>query len=337
MCGRIVATGILAVMGTLSAQTQSGSLTGTVSQPSGATVADAPLQVKNKVTGKIARTSSHSDGAYTFSGLNAGMYQLSIVMPCCAYNTFNKEVTLDAGQKMQLDIRLTETVNGTTLGDDPGRLAAVMRKRDKVPTKPAPRTAGGKPDLSGIWVDTGDPYPEQAQLLPWAAAIAKERSESHGKDSPQNRCLPGGPPLPASSVPFIGKFVQTPSLLVLLFEDVPGFRQIFLDGRGHPSGLDPTWMGHSVGKWEGDTLVVDTVGFNDKIWIGPELPHTEMLHMIERYQRVDFGHMDVKVTFEDSGTFTKPYEQHLKWDLAPQEELLEYVCENNKPEHLVGR
>jgi len=292
--------------------------------------------VKNKVTGKIARASSNSDGHYTFSGLDAGMYQLSIVMPCCAYNRFNKEVTLDAGQRMQLDIRLTETVNGTTLGDDPGRLAAVMRKRDKVPTKPAPRTAGGKPDLSGIWVNTGDPYPEQPELLPWAAAIFKARAENYGKDDPHNRCLPGSLPLPASSVPFIGKFVQTPSLLVLLFEDVPGFRQIFLDGRGHPSNLDPSWMGHSLGKWEGDTLVVDTVGFIDRSSID-RVPHTDMLRMVERYRRVDYGHMEVGVTFEDSGTFTKPYEQHLKWTLAPQEELLEYVCENNKPEHLVGR
>lgn len=337
MCRPIFATGFIALIATLSAQTQRSSLTGTVSQPSGATVADAPIQVKNKVTGKIARTTSKSDGSYTLGDLAAGAYELSIVMPCCAYERFTKEVALAAGQTTQLVIRLTETVNGTTLGDDPGRLAAVMRKRDRVPSRPAPRTAGGKPDLSGVWVDTGDPYPEQPDLLPWAAAIFKERSENHRKDAPHNRCLPGSPPLPGSSVPFIGKFVQTSSLLVLLFEDVPGFRQIFLDGRGHPSGLDPTWMGHSVGQWEGDTLVVDTVGFNDKIWIGPDLPHTEMLHMTERYRRVDFGHLEVKVTFEDPGTFAKPFHVNLKWDLAPQEELLEYVCENNKPEHLVGK
>jgi len=326
----------MALIATLSAQAQSSSLAGTVSQPSGAVVAEAPIQVKNKITGKIARTTSNSDGRYTLADLSAGTYDLSIVMPCCAYERFTKEVTVDAGQTTQLDIRLTETINGTTLGDDPGRLAAVMRKRDKVPPRPAPRTAGGKPDLSGIWVDNGDPYPEQPELLPWAEAIVKERRENHGKDDPHNRCLPGAPPLPGSSVPFIGKFVQTPSLLVLLFEDVPGFRQIFLDGRGHPSSMEPSWMGHSAGKWEGDTLVVDTVGFTERSWIG-NLPHTEMLRMTERYRRVDFGHMEVRVTFEDAGTFVKPYHVNLKWDLAPGEELLEYVCENNKPEHLVGK
>lgn len=99
-------------------------------------------------------------------------------------------------------------------------------------------------------------------------------------------------------------------------------------------------MGHSVGKWDGDTLVVDTVGFNDRIWIGGAqglYPHTDMLRLTERYRRVDFGHMEVGVTFEDSGAFAKPINTHLKWDLAPREELPEYVCENNKPEHLVGK
>jgi hypothetical protein len=332
----VFATCFLALVAILSARAQSGSLTGIVSQPSGAAVAGAPIQVKNKVSGTIARTISKTDGRYTLGGLSAGTYDLSIAMPCCAYERFTKEVTLAAGQATQLDIRLTETINGTTLGDDPGRLAAVMRQRDKVPSRPAPRGASGKPDLSGIWVDTGDPYPERPELLPWAEAIAKQRGEDHGKDNPHNRCLPGSPPLPASSVPFIGKFVQTPSLLVLLFEDVPGFRQIFLDGRRHPSNVEPSWMGHSVAKWDGDTLVVDTAGFTERSWIG-NLPHTEMLRMTERYRRVDFGHMDVRVTFEDPGTFVKPYRMNLKWDLAPGEELLEYVCENNKPEHLVGK
>ena len=330
---------LLAVMGTLSAQTGHGSLTGAVSQPNGAMVADAPIQVKNQATGQVARTSSNSDGRYNMANLDPGTYHLSLVMPCCAYNPFNKEVTVPAGEAVQLNIRLTETVNGTTLGDDPGRLAVIMRQRDKIPSRPAPRRAG-KPDLSGVWVDTGDPYPEQPELLPWAAEIVRTRAASLGKDHPHNHCLPGSPPLPASSSPFIAKFVQTPTLLVLLFEDNPGFRQIFLDGRAHPANFDPTWMGHSVGKWEGDTLVVDTAGFTDKLWIGPGqglFPHTDQMRMTERYRRVDFGHMEVGVTFDDPGTFVKPVNEHLKWTLAPNEELLEYVCENNKPEHLVGR
>ncbi|HXP87901.1 MAG TPA: carboxypeptidase-like regulatory domain-containing protein [Bryobacteraceae bacterium] len=320
----------------LSGQTGRSSLTGVISDPHGV-VAEAPIQMKNKATGALTRTASKSDGSYAFSNLPAGTYELTIVMPCCAYNRFSKDVTVDASQSAQLDIRLSETINGTTLGDDPGRTAAMMRKRAKVPNKPVPRAAGGKPDLSGVWLDNRDPYPEQAELLPWAAAVRKERADNLGKDDPHNRCLPDSPPMPAASTPFIGKLVQTPGLLVILFEDVPGFRQIFLDGRGHPANLDPTWMGHSVGKWEGDTLVVDTAGFNDRSWIGGNFPHTEMMRMTERYQRVDYGHMQVHVTFEDPGTFVKPLHANLKWDLAPQEELLEFVCENNKPEHLVGK
>jgi hypothetical protein len=261
-------------------------------------------------------------------------------MPCCAYRRVTQDIALEAGKTAQLNIKLVETLNGTTLGDDPNRLANVMRKRAKIPSRPVPRI-GGKPDLSGVWVEIDDPYPEAPQVLPWAAALIKERAENNGKDSPHNHCLPGPPPVPGGSSPFIAKFVQTGSLLVILFEDYPGFRQVFLDGRGHPSNWDPTWMGHSIAKWERDVLVVDTVGFNDRSSLGGigggPIPHTEMLHMTERYKRVDFGHMELAVTFEDPGTFVKPFHMNVKLDLTPQEEIMEFVCENNKPEHLVGK
>jgi hypothetical protein len=136
--------------------------------------------------------------------------------------------------------------------------------------------------------------------------------------------------------PLLWKFAQTPSLLVMLFEDLPGIRQIYLDGRPHPKDWKPTWMGHSVGHWEGDTLVVDTAGFNDKSWLGP-YPHTAQLHVIERYRRRDLGHLDVQVVMEDAGTFVKPWTVNMVWNLAPGEEMLEYVCtENNRDEaHMV--
>jgi len=336
----ILATCSLAFIGSVYAQNERSSLTGTISDPRGAAVAEAPIQLKNKATGAFARISSKADGSYTLTGLAAGTYEFSIVMPCCAYKRTTQDILLEAGKTIQLNIRLAETVNGTTLGDDPNRLANVMRNRARIPSQPVPRI-GGKPDLSGVWVEIDDPYPETPEVLPWAAALIKERSENNGKDAPHNHCLPGPPPVPGSSSPFITKFVQTGSLLVILFEDNPGFRQVFLDGRGHPSNWDPTWMGHSLGKWEGDVLVVDTVGFNDRSWLGGigggAIPHTEMLHMTERYRRMDFGHMDLAITFEDPGTFVKPFHINIKLDLTPQEELLEYVCENNKPEHLVGK
>ncbi len=336
-----LATCFLAFFGYAFAQNGPGSLAGTIAYPDGTPVPDAPIQVKNQTTGAEARTRSKADGRYTLAGLAAGTYELSIVMPCCAYKRVGQDVTVRAGQTVQLNIGLAETVNGTTLGDDPARLANVMRKRSKIASQPVPRLANGKPDLSGVWVAIDDPYPEAPEPLPWAAAIIKERSENNGKDAPHNHCLPGPPPVPGSAAPFVEKFVQTSSLLVILFEDVPGFRQVFMDGRAHPSNWDPTWLGHSIGKWEGDTLVVDTVGFNDRSWIGSlgdgHFPHTEMLHVTERYTRLDYGHMEVAVTFDDPATFVKPFHMNVKLDLTPQEELLEYVCENNKPEHMVGK
>jgi hypothetical protein len=226
----------------------------------------------------------------------------------------------------RIDLRLESGDDLNTLLDDPGTMAAILRKRAVVPTQPVPRTPDGKPDLSGVWLTNEDPYPEQPSALPWAVALAKERAENHRRDHPHNRCLPGGTPVPAATPPFLAKFVQTPSLLVILFEDAGGFRQVFLDGRSHPADPNATWLGHSIGKWEGETLVVDTVGFNDQGWTGI-FPRTEMLRIIERYRRPDFGHLEIKVTIEDPGVFTKPWDMNLTWDLLPKEEVLEYVCE----------
>jgi hypothetical protein len=164
--------------------------------------------------------------------------------------------------------------------------------------------------------------------------VWKNRLSTSFRDHPMALCLPGDPtPTP----PVFYKFVQTRGILVFLFEHEPHYRQIFFDGRVHPQQADPTWMGHSVGKWDGDTLVVDTTGFNDKSWLifTAGLPHTEMLHMVERYRRPDLGHLLVDLRLEDPGAFTKPVERHMTWELAPGEETLESICtENNKfPEY----
>jgi hypothetical protein len=127
----------------------------------------------------------------------------------------------------------------------------------------------------------------------------------------------------------MGKFVQTPELIVILSEGTPGFRQIFLGGRPHPDNIDPSWRGPAAGRWEGDTLVVDTVGFNDRGWTAT-FPRTEMFRMEERYTRVDYGRLEVRVVFEDPDVFEEPWVQNMTWVYAPDVELLEYVCENNK-------
>src|SRR5262245_4859265 len=264
----------------------------------------APLQARNKVTGAAARTMSKTDGRYALTNLPDGTYEISIIMPCCAFQPFVQGDVVVKGKELQINIRLAEGASLNTHGDDPATLAAIIRKRAVVPSRRAPHGNDGKPDLSGIWITNRDLYPERPDALPWAAALAKERIENNLKDHPHTRCLPGSPPVDGQAPPWIAKFVHTSSLLVILTEGAPGFRQVFLDGRKHPPDPDPSWVGHSTGKWEGDTLVIDTIGFNDRGWMDI-YPRTEKLHIVERYRRADFGHLDVQVTIEDPGVFAK--------------------------------
>jgi hypothetical protein len=194
----------------------------------------------------------------------------------------------------------------------------------------------GKPDLSGVWwlprtVDPGKP-----EFLPEAIAIQRQRLEANSKDSPQARCLPSaalrnGP---------LWEFVQSKDFLVYISDDEsPGFHQIYLDGRGHPADPNPAWYGHSIGRWDGDTLVVDRVGFDNRVWLDVEShPHSDQLHIIERYHRPDLGHLEIEITVDDPGVLAKPWTQKRVADLA-HEEIFEFICaENNKDvEHMVGK
>jgi hypothetical protein len=189
----------------------------------------------------------------------------------------------------------------------------------------------GKPDLSGFWVRApADPSEnEPPQGRPWVEALVKERIANDSRDLPAARCLPNGVTQQAGR----GKFVQTPKLLVMLAEFPGDTRQVFLDGRVHPKELDSTWLGHSIGRWEGDTLVVDTVGFNDKSWLGGvanPYPHTEMMHLVERYRRPNLGHLELEMTVEDPGAFKKPWVVKRASNLDPTVEIMEYICENEK-------
>jgi hypothetical protein len=184
-----------------------------------------------------------------------------------------KDRLVQAGQTLRADVRLEWAANLGTLGDD---TFLTIRNRYASLTGPTPRTVDGKPDFTGIWNGSSDLGPEESAALPWAAEIKKQRLENNFKDAPSAFCLPGEI-VPSS--PLLYQIVQTPSSLVELFEDGPSHRLVFLDGRPHPKDPDPSWRGHSIGKWEGDTLVIDTVGLNDKSWLPDALPHTEMLHV----------------------------------------------------------
>jgi hypothetical protein len=211
---------------------------------------------------------------------------------------------------------------------------------------PAPRLANGKPDLSGVWrvkqssyltYVTSDLKPDE--IRPWAAALYQQRADDYRKDSDGIACLPPGPKAGISGLGLPMKIVQSPNLAVVLYEYETLYRQIFTDGRGLPEDPNPTWMGYSIGHWEGDTLVVATAGFNDRttLDLGGH-PHTEALRVTERFQRRDVGHIDLLVTLDDPKAYTRSWTLPIELDLMPDGELIEYVCENERDApHLVGK
>lgn len=205
------------------------------------------------------------------------------------------------------------------------------------PVGPTPKMPDGKPDFQGVWTPVNFATLGQISLQPWAEALYQERRGNLSKDDPEGHCLPAGVPRIS---PFPQKVVQTPTLVVILDEgNIHSYRQIPLD-REHPKDPDPLWMGDSVGKWDGDTLVVDSVGFNDKTWLnGQGVPHSDALHVVERISRPDLGHLQFDITLEDPKAFTKPHTFQRVFTLMQNTDLLEYVCNefNVDAEHLVGK
>ena len=240
--------------------------------------------------------------------------------------------------------------------------ARTPRTKDGKPnlTAPAPRL-NGKPDVSGLWqaektpqheyesvlgkgftglqIDTHDitkhvlnvfwgMKAEDEPLRPEAAAILKRRQQS-SLEYPHTQCLPGS--IPLALLVFTFKIIQTPQEIVLLSETADPPRQIHTDGRPLPKNPDPTWMGYSIGRWEGDTLVVETNGLNDRAWLDAfGHPRSESIHITERYRRRDFGHMDLEMTFNDPKYYTRPFTIKTGLNLVPDSDLLEYVCNENE-------
>jgi len=212
---------------------------------------------------------------------------------------------------------------------------------------PAPKTADGRPILTGLWKPVGgyvgniakDLKPGEVPFQPWAEALYKQRQETQSKDDPTGWCVPGGVPR-SDLVGYPFKILEAPGMVMILYEAVHSFRQIFTDGRELPKDPNPIWMGYSIGHWEGDTLVVESAGFNDKGWLdNGGHPNTEALRVTERIRRKDFGNAEIRITIDDPKAYTKPWSMTLPLAFVPDSELLEYVCtENNKDvEHLVGK
>jgi hypothetical protein len=224
-----------------------------------------------------------------------------------------------------------------------------------------PRAADGRPNLSGLWQTVSAPpdvlerlipgatngageeplsqyfinifsdfKPEDAPLLPAAAESFRQRAQNFSKESPLPHCLPEGMPLvEMAAAPY--KIVQTQGVIFMLYERDTTFRQIYTDGRKLPDDPQPSWLGYSVGKWDGDSFVVDTIGFNDRGWLDARgHTHSEALHLTERFHRLDFGHMEVDLTIDDPKTYTRPFTIKLRQRLLPDTDLLESFCAENE-------
>jgi len=217
----------------------------------------------------------------------------------------------------------------------------------------APRTAQGKSDLSGVWdIEHNRPCPDPCDMVigyefldigwgihglpyqPWAAELAHKRTQANGMDDPGSHCLPVGV-VKGLTTPFFRKIVQTPNLILILNEREATYRQIFTDGRPLPSIDQPSFSGYSVGKWEGDTLVVQTVGFKDQMWVDRNgSPLTDEAKITERFRRINVGKLEIELTVDDPKAYTKPWTVKLNQFLKPDSELLDSFCmENEKDAH----
>ena len=234
------------------------------------------------------------------------------------------------------------------------RTPGIPRLPDGKPnlSAPSPRATVGRPDLSGIWAAECSIYvgggcftrslffdlakdlkPGDVEMTPWASAIQAKRESRDHVDDPYGYCLPPGVPrIDFGGGPF--KVLQTPGVTAFLYETLVGmiFRQVFTDGRPLPQGGEPTWLGYSVGRWEGDTLVVDSSGFKDAGWLDTKKarPHSDALHVTERFRRTDFGHMDLTITIADPKAYLKPWTIRTVLQLQPDTELIEAFCDDHE-------
>jgi hypothetical protein len=177
-------------------------------------------------------------------------------------------------------------------------------------------------------------------FTPWAAELRKARAGENNKDNPDAHCLPLGL-MQLHTHPQPRKIIQNPQLMVILFEAQAGIRQIFMDGRPlPPKDVEPWWYGYSIGHWDGDTLVVETTGFRDDVWLDVEgSPLTNTGKMTERFRRPNYGNLEMEITVEDPKGYTKPWTVKINQRIMPDTELIEFICNENDRSgpHLVGK
>ena len=278
---------------------------------------------------------------------------------------------MTASRGFPLVVTLTACVPAVLLAQWPAYpTSGVPRTADGKPnlTAPAPKTPDGKPDLTGIWEvsrplagtlrqsartapaartattnddfiaaarrspfwNIGSAFPDGLPFQPWAAEVHRQRIAENSRDNPDAHCLPMGI-MQFHNHGQPRKMIQTPQVIVILYEANAGVRQIFTDGRTLPKNPEPWWYGYSTGHWEGNTLVVQSAGFRDLGWLDVEgSPLTDSAKTIERYHRPDFGHLDIEVTIDDPKAYTKPWTVTVHQRIMVDTELIEFVCQENE-------
>jgi hypothetical protein len=323
--------GLLCCVAAALAQSGRGTIGGRVLDKDQA-VAGAPIEAKNTQTGAIYKATSSANGSYSVP-IPAGKYEVTVGVP----GFDKKNATVQSAQTSTLDFQFQPDFQLGTLGDGDVYSRIARLPKHAPPVGPTPRSAGGKPDFSGVWQAPQTTESNEPQLLPKAQQVLEDRFANNALDSPAVRCMPDA----ILRLTPIFKLVHTAIVMMVIIEaETPGYYQVFLDGRSHPKKVNPAWYGHSIGKWEGDTLVVDTVGFNDRRWLTNfGTPISGKLHITERFERPDLGHLRIETTIDDPDIYPKAWTMKRVSELAPDEEIMESICnENNKdPQHMVGK
>jgi hypothetical protein len=301
------------------AQNESGAIAGVVYDDFGHAAPRVDISVQNAASRAELHTTSGAEGEYSVSGLTPGTYDVSATVHGSRL-FFERNVAVVAGSRVRVDPRLKEaTINA--VGDN--AFAAAAMEQRAIPAGPTPRALDGHPDLSGVWATMRQLGATETGLLPWAEAEMKRPDRM----SPNAFCLPQGPRLGGAN-PF--KIIQAPKTIVVINEDIFVYRQIHMDGRARPKDADPTWMGYSIGHWEGETLVIETANMNDKSWLPFGRPHKQSIVVTERLRRPDEGHLEYEFIVNDPETFTKPWSVKYATTLLAGDEIGEYICVENE-------
>jgi hypothetical protein len=328
----------------MAAQTGAASFAGALLDPNGEAVTHldqigAVITMKSAANGQVYSVKVGASGEFNMK-LPEGSYDLRVPITTALLQPFEqKGVVVKAGAPLRMDITLPWGINLGTIGDDGTQKANELRARSKFVDGPTPHLADGRPDLSGIWYNIGAGRPPTPPMKPWAldmqAQMRKILAGGPGTQGAGSYCLPQT--ATPTTITHGYKFVQGQSEIVQLTEALAdGWRQIFMDGRPHPAAEDwnPAWYGHSIGRWDGDTLVIDTVGFNEST---PGYGvHSEKLHVVERINRPTVGKLKIAVSADDADAWTGPVSWTIEAGLVTGDELQESICNENNA-YLVPR